>query len=107
VPMKQLYWSAICRKNRTEALAEITEVVGRHATILNFQRFSDLSLGLALELEAGQIAGLKAELEQILLLETPDGQMPGLHEGAFLLMLNISFSQGNGELRLEVPAVPG
>lgn len=105
--MKQLYWSAICRKNRTEALAEITEVVGRHATILNFQRFSDLSLGLALEVESGHLLPLKGDMEDIMILDIKEEQLPDFNTGLCLLMLNISFSEGSGELRLEVPAVPG
>jgi len=51
VIMKRHFWSGISRDERFKAMSEITGIVDRYATILNFQRFSDISLGLLLETE--------------------------------------------------------
>lgn len=104
--MKRHYWTALSTGDRLKAIAEITRIIDRHATILNFQRFSDVSLSLVLELEADKVHALQTALKAILILEGEE--VPVTTSTAdCLVLLNVTFAQGKGDMEVEVPAVPG
>lgn len=104
--MKRYYWSAISRDERHKAIGEITDTVNRHAIVLNFQRFSDLALSLLLEVEAGKLPALFADLNSILSLNGGDPESTS-SANTCLVFLNITFARGTGNLAIEVPEVPG
>ena len=54
---------------RLQAMAEVTAIVDRYAIILNFQRFSDVSLSLLLEVEECKVTALYEKLQSILMLD--------------------------------------
>ncbi|MBP9050800.1 MAG: hypothetical protein KBF91_06245 [Alphaproteobacteria bacterium] len=104
--MKRHYWTAICTEERLKAMADLTRIIDQYATILNFQRFSDVSLSLVLELEANKVSELQTALRQVMLL---DGDEVSLTTSAAdcLVLLNVTFARGTGDLKVEMPAVPG
>jgi hypothetical protein len=75
--MGKIYWTGICSRERNEAISAISTIINRHGCFTDFKLFSDVSLGMVIEVE-----------ERIVLL-------------------NVTFTRGTGNLEREVPAVPG
>ena len=59
--MKRYYWNGISKDERIKSISEITTIVDRYAAIINFQRFSDISLSLVIEIEEYKKVGFKEE----------------------------------------------
>ncbi len=104
--MKRYYWSGICASDRIKAIDDITFTADRYATILNFQRFSDISLSLILETGEGRLTDLLLSLRNIMLLDTGDKNWSD-SETVCIVLLNITFTKGSGDLKLDVPNIPG
>ncbi len=103
--MNRYFWSGICHDERLKGIEEIQQIVGRYASILNFQRFSDMALSLVLELDEPDLPVLHRELSDILTInEVTLETVPGK---SCILFLNITFTKGTGDLLIEVPRVPG
>jgi hypothetical protein len=85
-------------------------VQARHGDILDFKMFSNLSLNLLVELEATEVVGLAGEFEGLgwpVELEPPRETLLARAgerlEGTMLL----DFPDGDGELVVPLPRVPG
>ncbi|KAF0197769.1 MAG: hypothetical protein FD166_1669 [Bacteroidetes bacterium] len=104
--MNSHFWSGICRAERIKSISGITGIADRYATILNFQKFSDISLSLMMETEECRLAGLLTDLKTILLIEGADA-IPSDSMKTCLVFLNISFTEGTGHLEFPVPEIPG
>ena len=100
--MKRHYWTAICTEERLKAMADLTPIIDQYATILNFQRFSDVSLSLVLELEANKVSELQRALREVLLLEGDD-VAPTNAAVDCLVLMNVTFARGKGNLEVEMP----
>jgi hypothetical protein len=103
--MQKHYWKGISHDDRTKAISDITSIAGRNGTILNFQRFSDIILSLVIEIEPGKIQDFYHQLMEILYLEGFDNTPSGSSDGE-IVMLNITFARGTGDLEIEVPDLP-
>ncbi|MBK7030123.1 MAG: hypothetical protein IPH45_13355 [Bacteroidales bacterium] len=104
--MSKYYWSGISRDERIKAISDIQAIVDKYATIINFQRFSDISLGLILELEEKDLLYLRKELVKILLIDENRVEKSGT-ENNCMIFLNITFALGTGNMIIEVPEIPG
>lgn len=102
---------AVAREERHAAIARAEAAVQRQrGDIVGFQMFSDLSLNLVVELTGAALLALLDELDA---LGWPVEVEPGREaltaragerlEGTFQL----TFPQGQGELAIPQPAVPG
>lgn len=102
---------AVAREPRTAATSRVEGVVqARRGDILDFKMFSNLSLNLLVELEATAVAGLADDLEGLgwpVDLEPPREALLARAgerlEGTVLL----DFPDGDGELVIPLPKVPG
>jgi hypothetical protein len=103
--MKRYYWSGISNDERTKAISEITGIVNRYATILNFQRFSDISLNLVLEVEECRLNDLQISLKNIMSIEGIDTNLTDSKTDCIVL-INITFTQSTGDMKIEVPNIP-
>lgn len=103
--MKKYYWSGISNDERTKAISEINSIVNSYATILNFQRFSDISLNLILEIEEGKLNYLLMGLKRIMTIQVDTENTLG-SQVECLVLLNITFTKGTGDLEIEVPNIP-
>jgi hypothetical protein len=103
--MKRFYWNGISNNERVKAMSEITRLVDKRAAILNFQRFSDISLSLVLEIEACKIPDLYADLEKIMVMDGFNHHFTDSTTECIIL-LNITFSKSSGDLIIEVPDIP-
>jgi hypothetical protein len=100
--MNRYYWSGISNDERIKAISEITYIVDRYATILNFQRFSDVSLSLILELEECNLNDLQISLNKIMSIENIDTNLSDSKTDCIVL-LNITFTKGSGDLEIGEP----
>jgi len=103
--MQKLYWKGISNDDRIKAISEITDIINAHGTILNFQKFSDVILGLVIETENTKVNSLKACLGKILALEGNDPQ-DSLFPDSYILFFHVTFSKGTGDMETEVPNIP-
>jgi hypothetical protein len=99
------YWTGISKEERIGAISDITAIIDRKATILNFQKLSDLSLSFVLELEEDKIELLQQELKNIMFVEGKIPEMP-VNGKECLVLFDITFTQGTGDLEIEVPNIP-
>ncbi len=56
--MKPVYWTAYCYTDRIKAISEVEKIVAVYGFITGFQRFSDFSISLMIELEEKKIDNL-------------------------------------------------
>jgi hypothetical protein len=104
--MNRYYWTGISRNNRTKAISDITEIIDRYATIHNFQRSSDISLSLLLEVKECDLDKLKQELKKIITIEGDDPDLSGPGTTC-IVFFNITFTKGTGNMEIEAPKIPG
>ena len=104
--MGRIYWTGICNKERNEAIGAISTIINRHGFFTDFKLFSDVSLSMVVEVEERNVDALYAELGNYLALEDfPAVTSTSAKER--VILLNITFTRGTGNLEREVPAVPG
>lgn len=104
--MVNIFWTAYCNKSRYEALGEIERMIDNHGFITDFKEFSNISLMLKIEIEERKIDALYSELSHYMTMEeTVPVNSYALTER--VIFMNVSFPAESGNLRVEVPAVPG
>ena len=103
--MKKFYWKGICKDDRIRMISRINEIIEDHGAILNFQRFSDISLSMVIEVDPGKLLSLHEKLEAVMSLQTKQDISRAPAEGA-ILFLNVTFASGSGELEIEIPDIP-
>jgi len=108
--MKQkLNCQGFSHKKRNKSIEEVKETISRsEGWIVNFSMFSDLALSLSIEIEEAGIPALYESLSQILQLSDFDvnSTKPGSKK-EWLILMNISFTKGTGDLKMNIPDVPG
>jgi hypothetical protein len=108
---RDFHVQAVVHERRDPAIAHARDAVLRHrGDILDFKMFSNLSLAMIVELEAG---GLLALLDSLVALgwsvEVDPGRELLARRAAERLegTLQLTFPDGDGELEIPQPAVPG
>ena len=107
--LKKLQWQAFTNEDRNSTIEKVKEVIsGSDGYITNFHMFSDLALSLSIEITENSIHELHKALGNVLTVSefNPEDIRP-TSKKEWLLFVNISFGRGTGELKKEVPAVPG
>ena len=104
--MENLFWIGYSNLERHEAINEIKKVVSRHGDIIDVHLFSDISLNMTIEIPAYNIDKLYDELTQVIVLQKAE-RMNSVSTKERTIYLNTTFSKGTGNLRIEVPSVPG
>ena len=107
--MKKLNWNAFSDKPRLEVIDQVKDALSKNGgCIMNFNMFSDLALTLSVEVEEDQIIKLHNALDSILGISDLDEiQKIGDSKREWMVFINISFNQGKGNLKADIPAVPG
>ena len=102
-------WRAISSGDRNIIIESVKQAISKSdGYILNFQLFSDLALSLTIEIEEKQIPALYQALSPLLnLIEPLPANLNSHSEKEWWVLMNITFSQGTGDVSQEVPMVPG
>jgi hypothetical protein len=94
------YWKGICNKDRNLAISELTSIVDKYAIILNFQRFSDISLSLMLELEECHLSNLQNDLKSLMTIDSDDA-VSTESRTTCVVFFNVTFTKATGNLEIE------
>ncbi len=107
--MNKLNWKGYTAANRNESIEAIKGIVNdHHGSIMNFNMFSDLGINLSIEIAEQDIVGFHESLSKSITVSSLESD--GINQNStkdWLIFLNISFGQGTGELKIEIPEVPG
>ena len=105
--MNSYNWIGMTNANRHEAIIRIKNLIHtNNGSIIAFNRFSDLMLSLTVEINEQNLEKLNGGLENIMnITKFEDNQNVANKE--CLLLINITFGKGTGDLKVEVPKVPG
>ena len=100
----RLYLTAICNSNRTEAISILEACIQKYGSIIDFSLFSDVSLALVIEISGENIPSMIQELESTLLFNE---SLDPLQSTNYHVFLNVTFTLGTGNLKHQIPEVPG
>jgi len=103
--MKKFYWSAYSNKPSVSNISEIQDIINNYGYIIDFKRYSDLTLALIVEVDECKIEKLYMDLRNHLTLSDWE-ILQNPSESECILFLNITFS-GTGKIKIEVPDIPG
>lgn len=99
-------WKGFCQEERNKAIFDIEQTVSQFGYIIDFHRYTDMELCLKIELPGKNVPALHQALKARLMLDTlPEGCFESDKEQN--LFITITFAVGTGNMKIEVPAVPG
>lgn len=102
-------WQGIATRPRVVLINDLKNFIATAGgAIVNNQQFSDLNLGLTIEIPEYRLSNLYQNLGKALQMEEFDVTEVN-HRGnnEVVLFLSITFAEGTGDLRNEIPSVPG
>ena len=103
---QHLYWKGFCKEERSIAIHHIEHIVAKYGYILDFHMFSDMEINLKIEIAENHLDALHRDLKGLLKLDD-QGDVFFDSDQERILYINITFTKGTGDLRIEVPSVPG
>jgi hypothetical protein len=106
---RKLNWVGFSSGDRTRTIEEIKRTVIRSdGFIISFNMFSDLALSLIIEILEKRVRDLHAALQKILDLTDLDPSLfDPQSQKEWMILLNITFADGTGNLSHEIPAADG
>ena len=106
---KKLNWQLYSAEDRNHTIEEVKKIILRcDGAILNFSFFSDLGMSLCLEISAQQIEVLHTELTAFgNITELDDAEIKNRSKKEWLIFINLHFAKGLGNMKIEIPKVPG
>ncbi len=103
---KHLYWKGYCRGDRHSSIFDIENAINQNGYIDDFHMFSDMAISLKINVEERYVESLHKDLSGI--IQLPEMPANDLHSSVeCTVFLNLTFSHATGNLKIEVPAVPG
>ena len=102
---QRIFLKAYCNQSRYEAIGALEDIISEHAYIVEFMPFSDIALSLIIEVSGKNLKALMNDLEKYTHL--PELQISPEQDREYQLMLHVTFINGMGNLKHEVPNVPG
>ncbi len=103
---KKLNWEAYTSQDRISIIDEVKNIINRHAYIINFSMFSDLTLSMSIGIDEKNIPELYNDLKTIVRIsELALNEINTNSNREWYVFLNISFSKGDGQLKHVIPEV--
>jgi hypothetical protein len=103
-----IFWTGICMQHRIEGMQEAERIIDALGFITDFKQFSDLAISLVIDVEACKVNRLYLALSEKFRLDPFDELKVGEDDKTSTqIFFNISFTEGHGDLKTEVPSVPG
>ncbi len=100
------YFTGYNYQARVQGIADITQAVSPWGAILDFKLFSDVVISFEIEVVAAKVGSLYASLAAVMEME-PFTQVVPDSQNEVLVLMQVTFAKGTGNMRHEVPAVPG
>lgn len=104
--MEKLFWTGFSTEERHSAINKIQIVVSGYGDIVDVHPFSDISLNITIEIEGHKIDKLYDELTRIMEVQRSE-VLNSNSRRERTLYLNVTFTKGTGDLKVEVSSVPG
>ncbi len=104
--MNIIFWIGYSNYERAQSIIDLERIINNHGYLTDFKLFSDLSISITIEIEEQKIDKLYTELKNKITLDKFDN-LNSNSTNERTIFLNITFSNGTGDLKIEVPAVPG
>ncbi|MBV1888402.1 MAG: hypothetical protein KUG51_03855 [Urechidicola sp.] len=106
---KKLNWEVFSNKDRNTVIESVKSVIfSSDGCLVNFTMFSDLAIALSVEIEENKIITLYNAISNIVEISNFEKKEININsKKEWLIFINVSFSKGKGELKIELPAVPG
>jgi hypothetical protein len=104
--MKQLFWTAYSNDERHLAITSIKDIVNQFGDMVDYKFFSDISINMTIEIEEYKINAMHMALSKIVSI---DGFEPidSKAKTERTIYMNVTFTKATGNLKIEVPEVPG
>ncbi len=104
--MENIFWTAFSDAERHSAINKIQSVISKYGDVVDVHLFSDISLSMTIEIEEFKIDELYGELTKIIGVQKPK-YLNSISKKERTVYINITFAKGTGNLKIEVPSVPG
>ena len=104
--MNRYFLTGYCNHERTHAISTIEKIISRHGFVTDFKRFSDISLCLTIEIEERKVEKLYTDLKAFMSIN-PNDPMVSESQKDCMILFNITFTKGTGDMIIEVPPIPG
>lgn len=104
--MKAIFWTGYCNGERMISIREVEKIVNTHGYITDFKLFSDISISIKIEIEELNINPLYEDLNKFMSLDGFES-IDSISTVERVIFLNMTFTKGTGNLRLEIPASLG
>lgn len=104
--MKNIFWTAYCYGDRNKNITDIVDICNKYGFVTDSNYFSDISLAIKVEIEENKIEKLYNELKNKIKLNDFE-LINSSSTKERVVLLNITFSEGTGNLKIEIPSVPG
>jgi hypothetical protein len=104
--MENIFWKGYSNDERHSAINKILSVVSKYGDLVDFKLFSDISLSMTIEIEEIKIEKLHDELSKKIVIEKSE-YLNSFSGNERTVYLNVTFAMGTGNLKIEVPSVPG
>lgn len=102
----ELFWKGYTHIERHQAIYELTNIIDGLGFITDSHMFSDLEIALRLQVQADRVKRLYYALCRYMTMDNEILRItPGKQD--ITINLNVTFTGASGNLRIEVPAVPG
>lgn len=104
--MVNIFWTGYSHDERHTAINTLKHIVSKYGDIVDFNLFSDISISIKIEIEEFKIDELYKDLCSFIGMD----KFKSLNSTAKkerTIYLNVTFSLASGNLKIEVPSVPG
>lgn len=103
---ENIFWTGFSDDERHSAINKIQRVISKYGDLVDIHLFSDISLSMTIEIEEFKIDRLYDELTKIIRVQKPE-YLNSISKKERTLYINITFAKGTGNLKIEVPSIPG
>lgn len=103
--MKKFYWSGFCNEERYAAIKNVVAIINKYGTILNFQRYSDITLSFVIELEENKLGKLYDNLNNSILITEKLNETDYSSIQECQVLLNLTFINNTGDLEIANPGL--
>lgn len=104
--MQNIFWTAYTDNDRHAAISQIQAIVAQFGDLFDIRLFSDISLTMTIEIVECKIDKLYEALANTIRIDKSD-LVNSITTKERIIYLNITFSHATGDLKQEVPSVPG